>query len=126
MVMDNTNVQDGTLKSAGTCNASVEFDARNVGCIYDYFRTLVKTVRHYITSADANAYVQGFKDEKGNKALIRVVVDSSETLNLLQDPIIDIVKSCRNLAVAQGTVLQIDFITPANFGVLDSLVVKEE
>ncbi len=73
-LVENGNIQDGTLNGAGTTNTELEFDARKVGNIFADFDRAVNTINRYMESKEVPGEAYGLKDERNKMAQITVVL----------------------------------------------------
>lgn len=109
MVEDASKIMNGTLKSTGTNNSHLDFDARDTGKYQKKaIDTLIRTLRHYINFKEANAFV--VSEVRDEKITIGVLTWSQEDLDLIKDNIIETVKDLKDKIVPVRVPLGLEFI----------------
>ena len=86
-LVENGNIQDGTLNGAGTTNTELEFDARKVGSIFADFDRAVNTINKYMESKEVPGEAYGFKDERNKMAQIKVVLKHKDDFKTVEHEI---------------------------------------
>lgn len=125
MVEDASKIMNGTLKSTGTNNSHLNFDARDTE---KYQRkaidTLTKTLRHYINFKEANAFVVSKVQDK--KVTIEILTWSKEDLDLIKDNIIETVGDLKDKIVPVRVPLELKFIRIGGTFVESSITIGDD